>query len=206
MKIVKGVAIYTLLILGALAVFAMLLVGCMFMFPNFDVFGWKVIFKSNEKALTYGAKSASYAVDSGEYYTINIDAGMHSVYIHQWANQGILESEIDYVYVEKIDEMIDRFGNMPKEIENLIEIARIKILCKKMNISKVQGKRNFVVFIFEPGEINIDINELVRKYKNRIKFTQGIKPQITLALQNTLALNNASEIKMLHEVKEFLCI
>lgn len=97
-----------------------------------------------------------------------------------------------------IDEMIDRFGNMPKEIENLIEIARIKILCKKLNISKVQGKRNFVVFIFEPGEINIDINELVKKYRNRIKFTQGIKPQITLALENV------SEIKMLQEVKEFL--
>ena len=97
-----------------------------------------------------------------------------------------------------IDEMIDRFGNMPKEIENLIEIARIKILCKKLNISKVQGKRNFVVFIFEPGELNIDINELVKKYRNKIRFTQGIKPQITLAL------DNISEIKMLHEVKEFL--
>jgi len=99
-----------------------------------------------------------------------------------------------------IDEMIDRFGNMPKEIENLIEIARIKNLCKKLNISKVQSKRNFIVFIFEPGKINIDINELVRKYKNRIKFTQGIKTQITLAL------DNASEIKMLKEIEEFLKI
>ena len=97
-----------------------------------------------------------------------------------------------------IDEMIDRFGNMPKEIENLIEIARIKILCKKLNISKVQGRRSFVLFMFEPGELSIDINELVKKYKNRIKFTQGIKPQITLTL------NNLSEIKMLKEVKEFL--
>ena len=97
-----------------------------------------------------------------------------------------------------IDEMIDRFGNMPNEIENLLEIARIKILCKKLNISKVQGKRNFVVFIFEAKEINIDINMLVKKYGNRIKFTQGIKPQITLALENN------SELKMLKEVKEFL--
>ena len=97
-----------------------------------------------------------------------------------------------------IDEMIDRFGTMPKEIENLIEIARIKILCKKLKISKIQGKRNFALFMFEPGEINIDINELVKKYRNKIKFTQGIKPQITLAL------DNISEIKMLHEVKAFL--
>ena len=99
-----------------------------------------------------------------------------------------------------IDEMIDRFGNMPKEIENLIEIARIKILCKKLKISKVQSRKNFVVFIFEPGEldINININELVKKYRNKIRFTQGIKPQITLDLENL------SEIKMLREVKEFL--
>ena len=84
-----------------------------------------------------------------------------------------------------IDEMIDRFGNMPSEIENLIEIARIKILCKKLNISKVQ-------------EFNIDVNELAKNYRNRIKFSQGLKPQITYVLQN------ATGMKMLKEVEEFL--
>ena len=97
-----------------------------------------------------------------------------------------------------VDEMIDRFGNMPSEIENLLDIARIKTLCKKLKISKVQEKRNFVVFIFEAGEINIDINELLKKYRNRIKFTQGIKPQVTLALTEN------SEKGILNEVKIFL--
>ena len=92
-----------------------------------------------------------------------------------------------------IDEMIDRFGNMPSEIENLIEIARIKILCKKLNISKVQGKRSFAVFTFELGEFNIDVNELAKNYRNRIKFSQ-----ITYVLQN------ATGMKMLKEVEEFL--
>ena len=116
--------------------------------------------------------------------------------IEMYQNIALCKNEEDIQNV--VDEMIDRFGNMPKEIENLIEIARIKILCKKHNISKIQSKRNFVLFIFESGEIDIDVNELVKKYKNRIKFTQGIKPQITLAL------DNISEIKMLREVKEFL--
>lgn len=97
-----------------------------------------------------------------------------------------------------IDEMIDRFGNMPNEIENLIEIARIKILCKKLNISKVQGKHSFAVFTFELGELNIDVNELAKNYRNRIKFSQGLKPQITYVLQN------ATGMKMLKEVEEFL--
>ena len=97
-----------------------------------------------------------------------------------------------------VDEMIDRFGNMPNEIENLLDIARIKTLCKKLNISKVQGRRNFVLFMFEAGELNIDINELVKKYRNRIKFTQGIKPQITLLLQDS------TEKGCLRETIEFL--
>ncbi len=116
--------------------------------------------------------------------------------IEFYQNIALCKNEEDIQNV--IDEMIDRFGNMPKEIENLIEIARIKNLCNKLRISKLQGKKNFVVAIFEPGNINININELVKIYRNRIKFTQGIKPQITLALEST------TEIKMLKEVEEFL--
>ena len=97
-----------------------------------------------------------------------------------------------------VDEMIDRFGNMPEEIENLLDIARIKNLCKKIGINKVQGRRKFVLFIFETQELNININELVQKYRNRIKFTQGIKPQITLALEDS------SEKGTLKEVMKFL--
>ena len=76
--------------------------------------------------------------------------------------------------------------------------ARIKILCKKLNISKVQGKRSFAVFTFELGEFNIDVNELAKNYRNRIKFSQGLKPQIIYVLQN------ATGMKMLKEVEEFL--
>ena len=36
-----------------------------------------------------------------------------------------------------IDEIIDRFGNMPEELNNLIEVARIKNMCKsKKSIAK----------------------------------------------------------------------
>ena len=97
-----------------------------------------------------------------------------------------------------IDEMIDRFGNMPPEIENLIEIARIKILCKKLKISKVQSKKNNILLIFDETDIDVDIIKLVEKYKNRISFTQGIKPQITLKLLKT------SEREIMKETKELL--
>ena len=116
--------------------------------------------------------------------------------IEMYQNIALCKNEEDIQNV--IDEMIDRFGNMPAEIENLLEIARIKILCKKAKISKVQSKVNSTLFIFDVPELTININDLVKKYENRIKFTQGIKPQITLSLKDI------SEKNILKESKEFL--
>ena len=68
------------------------------------------------------------------------------------------------------DEIIDRFGNPPEEIENLLDIARIKYLAKALNIIKIQSKKTFVMFTFGNSKINIDINHLVEKYGNKIKY------------------------------------
>ena len=88
---------------------------------------------------------------------------------------------------------------MPKELENLLEVARIKQLAKEQNIVKVENKQNGVVFIFASSEnIKYDIAELVRKYGNKIKFSAGIKPMITYKT------DNVKEQELLKQVKEFL--
>ncbi len=97
-----------------------------------------------------------------------------------------------------IDEIIDRFGNMPPELENLIDIARIKYLSKDLSISKIVSKKTAVVFTFEEGKFDYDVHNLVEKYSNRLKFSAGIKPMITLEI----GTNN--EMKILNDVTEFL--
>ena len=91
-----------------------------------------------------------------------------------------------------IDEIIDRFGSMPKEIENLLEIARIKSLCKKNNIVKVVSKKDFVVFTFEENKFDFDVNKIINKYGNKVKFSAGIKPMLTLDVKENS--NNVSNI------------
>ena len=97
-----------------------------------------------------------------------------------------------------IDEVIDRFGDMPSELENLIEIARIKSLCKQKFVSKISSKKGFAVFTFENESFEVDVNQLLKTYKNRLRFSPGLKPIITLAL------NHNEYIKILKEIKEFL--
>lgn len=83
-----------------------------------------------------------------------------------------------------IDELIDRFGNMPNEIENLLEISRIKSIAKGKFITKIQSKTGAVVFTYDAGKFdNNIIPEVIKKYGNRIKFSSGIKPMITLKLE-----------------------
>lgn len=87
---------------------------------------------------------------------------------------------------------------MPTELENLIDIARIKYLAKSNNISKIMSKNNAVVFVYEPNKFEKDINEMVKKYGNRIKFSAGVKPMITLEIKEK------GEKAILKEVTKFL--
>ena len=84
-----------------------------------------------------------------------------------------------------VDELIDRFGNMPNEIENLLEISRIKSLAREKQITKIQSKRDSVVFTYDNKNFDEKIIQiLIQKYGNKIKFSSGIKPMITLKLDS----------------------
>ena len=100
---------------------------------------------------------------------------------------------------EIVDEMIDRFGKMPSEIENLLEISRIKNMAKNKFITKISNKRDSIVFTYDTNKFNINcVQELIKKYGSKIKFASGIKPMITLKLEKQ------GEAGILQEVKEFL--
>ena len=98
-----------------------------------------------------------------------------------------------------IDEVIDRYGNIPEELENLIDVARIKQLAKAQNIIKVESKPTGVLFVFSSSDVvKYDITELVKKYGNKIKFSAGIKPMISYKT------GNLKEKELLKEVENFL--
>lgn len=98
-----------------------------------------------------------------------------------------------------IDEMIDRFGQLPDEAENLIEIARIKSLAKKNYVTKITQRRESILFFFEPTKFDVDIiNNLIKEYRNRIKLSADLIPYITLKV------DNMSDMNLLIEIEKFL--
>ena len=120
--------------------------------------------------------------------------------IEIYQNIALCKNEEDLQNV--IDELIDRYGNMPEQLENLIDIARIKYLAKELKIEKIASRKTAVIFTFAPQaqkEDNlIDITEIIKKYGTKIKFSSGIKQMVTLEI------SNEKEKIILKEVTDFL--
>ena len=100
--------------------------------------------------------------------------------------QDIANLENEEQISEIIDELIDRFGEIPTEVTNLIEIARIKILARNLKILSIIQKQENVVIRFSEDENNIadKIQILIDLYKNKIFFSGAGEPYITLKLQS----------------------
>ena len=120
--------------------------------------------------------------------------------IEVYQNIALCKNEEDIQNV--IDEIIDRFGNMPEELENLLDIARIKYLARQLQIEKIASKKKAIIVTFEPNngenKREIDVLGLVKKYGTKLKFSAGIKPMITLEVSMD------KERQILRDITEFL--
>lgn len=97
------------------------------------------------------------------------------------------------------DEIIDRYGTMPKEVENLIEIARIKNLAREANVLKISQKKDGIIFLYDSNKFDMSlIDTMVKQYNRRIRFSPGREPYITLQLEKK------TELEKLKEIEEFL--
>ena len=148
-----------------------------------------------EQEITIDIDVSSYIPDS------YIDNSSQKIEIYQ--NIALCRTEEDIQNV--IDEIIDRYGVMPKELENLIEVARIKELCKLAGVVKVAEKKNMLtnsqnlVFYYDKNKYNPEIvDTLIKKYGNEIKFSAGLEPYVTLKL------GNVTEEQLIEKIKGFL--
>jgi transcription-repair coupling factor (superfamily II helicase) len=83
------------------------------------------------------------------------------------------DSEVDRIR----DELLDRFGVMPEEAENLIEVIRIKILARRLGIASIdQQKGELVLTAAESTQIDPQrLLRLLTQAKGRLRVTPGQK-------------------------------
>ena len=135
---------------------------------------------------------------------INVSAYIDDSYIDNEAQKvqmykkiASIEDEQDVLDIE--DEMIDRYGDLPAEVRNLIKIAYIKSLAKKCGFVSVQEKNSSIILQYSDNyQVNIQaLGILMDKYRRRILFTANNSPYITFKIDNINRDNLLDNIKIL---------
>lgn len=119
--------------------------------------------------------------------------------IEVYQNIALCRTEEDIQNV--IDEIIDRYGQLPIELENLIEIARIKELARKVGVTKIAQKPDTIVFYFTRETMPVEkADDLQKTYGIAIRFSSGVQPYVTFKLAKK------DDKEVIIKVKEFLNI
>ena len=104
------------------------------------------------------------------------------------------------------DELIDRFGDIPKPVMNLIEIACIKTIAAECGVCEISEKPKGFVFKIDNSAFRPDsVMGLVRKYPKNIKLSNTETPEFTYFdrdIKNKLDVIKTVLYSMSDEVKD----
>ncbi len=87
------------------------------------------------------------------------------------------EEEMD----DMLEELIDRFGDVPKKVQQLLSIALLKALAHSAYVVAVEQKGEKIKFVmYEQAKVKVEkIPDLVQKYKGDLQFTVDANPYFT---------------------------
>lgn len=83
------------------------------------------------------------------------------------------------------DELIDRFGDIPRQVKNVIEIAEIKAKAHEKGIFEVNQKGSNLSLKFERNRIDLQkVLELDKNFPSRVKMILSQKPVLNFKLND----------------------
>lgn len=87
------------------------------------------------------------------------------------------EDEMD----DMLEELIDRFGDVPRKVQQLLSISLLKALAHSAYVTAVEQKGDVFKFVmYENAKVKVDmIPVLVNKYKGDLQFTVDTNPYFT---------------------------
>lgn len=112
-----------------------------------------------------------------------------------------IESEEEYMDMQ--DELIDRFGELPAPVENLLLIASVKALAHSAGVTEVNINRQEArITMFRQARIDVTgIPELISRYRGDLKLRPGDAPEFMYLDQRN---KNKDCQRMIEKTQEIL--
>lgn len=90
-----------------------------------------------------------------------------------------IESMEDSYEVE--EEIVDRFGDLPQSVQNVIDIARIKAEATSLGITEITQKADGVLLVFDEKRLDMQmILSVAAQQPKELMFSAGERPYLTL--------------------------
>ena len=101
-----------------------------------------------------------------------------------------------------MDELIDRFGDIPDETMNLLDVALLRANANICFITRIWYKDGDLRFVmYNRADINVDgIDELVKSYSGRMKFVMGEKPYFSYSKPRKSGKDNEDILQTVREI------
>ena len=103
------------------------------------------------------------------------------------------------------DELLDRFGQIPKSVDNLLRIALIRVAAHNLYLTEVKGKNERIIMTFKPdARVNAaGIPMFLQKIGRDLSFTAYGNPYFTYKYRKTGLIETDSEF-LLSKTEELL--
>ena len=103
------------------------------------------------------------------------------------------------------DELLDRFGEIPKSVDNLLRIALIRVTAHELYMTEIKGKNERITFTFRPdAAVNpAKIPDLMKKYGQNLSFTAYGTPFFTYKYKRSELIETDAEL-LLGKTEELL--
>ena len=122
---------------------------------------------------------------------IDVDAFIPATYIRSENHKLNIYKRIATISTEEelsdmTDELMDRFGDIPKSAMNLMKIAQIKSMAHEAYITEIKGNRKEIrIKMFPRAKINpAGIPDIMKNKGSRMRFTNGDTPYFTYYFKN----------------------
>ena len=92
-------------------------------------------------------------------------------------------------YNDTLDEIIDRFGDVPECVVNLLDISYIKSMAEKANMTDISQDGDAVIFTVDENVSLRAIVDISEAYKGKIMFTSGEKSYLSYKYTENMLSN-----------------
>ena len=90
-------------------------------------------------------------------------------------------------------EMIDRYGQLPKVVENLFQLLHLKLFCRQFRISRLYTKNGWLKIVFEK-ETPISSEKMVKFLSERPSYRFNPKGELEIPLRHEDILKKAKKV------------